>query len=54
MGLEKLWFQLDTAICKNLERFGKRWFFKMAMEKFRIFAWESCEISKNRYALVSY
>ena len=45
-GFGKLWNVMDinNAIFKDLKSFEKRWFFKMAMEKFCIFARENSTI----------
>ena len=37
--------EIDNAIFQNLESFGKEKLFKMAMEKFWIFAWANSKIS---------
>ena len=45
----KFWkiMEIDNAIIQDLESSGQGTFFKMAMEKFKIFIWENSTISRN-------
>ena len=38
---------IDNAVSQDLGSFGKRRFFKMALEKMWIFVWENSKISLN-------
>jgi len=46
-GFGMFWkvMEIDNVIFKGLESCGKEKYFKMALEKFRIFVWENSEIS---------